>query len=219
MYTTKLTMEERLLAADVAISNALGDGIIMERLSFLGYDENRLKTGLELLKRVRELYNEQRKEYGEQFEASEAMYKAWEVSSILYRQYSTLARVLFKNETGTMSKLGLDKDQPKKLSDWVAQANQFYTNAMNTPEIQEKMAGYTVTKERLLAALEEVNQLLTYEKKQETEKSEAQKATGERNRAFSNLDEYMYDLLQIARVMLYDKPQLLEKLGIVSPSE
>jgi hypothetical protein len=60
---------------------------------------------------------------------------------------------------------------------------------------------------------------LTYEKKQETQKSEAQKATGERNRAFSNLDEYMYDLLQIARVMLYDKPQLLEKLGIVSPSE
>ncbi|MGD2091287.1 MAG: hypothetical protein PVH61_34240 [Candidatus Aminicenantes bacterium] len=36
MYTTKLTMEERLLAADVAITNALGDSLIMERLSFLG---------------------------------------------------------------------------------------------------------------------------------------------------------------------------------------
>jgi hypothetical protein len=130
-------MEERLLAAHVAISNALGDETIMERLSFLGYDENRLKAGLELLKRVKELYNEQKKEYGEQFDASKAMYKAWEASSILYRQYSTLARVLFKNETGTLSKLGLDKDQPKKLSDWVARAHQFYTNAMNTTEIQD----------------------------------------------------------------------------------
>jgi hypothetical protein len=55
MYTTKLTMEERLLEADVAISNALGDEIIMECLSFLGYDENRLKTGLELLKMVRKV--------------------------------------------------------------------------------------------------------------------------------------------------------------------
>ena len=219
MYTTKLTMEERLLASDVAISNSLGDEIIMERLSFLGYDENRLKTGLELLKRVRELYNEQKKEYGEQFEASEAMYKAWEATSILYRQYSTLARVLFKNDTGTMSKLGLDKDQPKKLSDWVAQANQFYTNAMNTQDIQEKMAEYTVSAERLQAALDDVNQLLNYEKNQEKEKSDAQKATEERNKMFSDLDQYMYDLLQIAKVMLYDKPQLLEKLGIVSPSE
>jgi hypothetical protein len=66
MYTTKLTMEERLLAADVAISNSLADEVIMERLSFLGYDANRLKIGLELLKRVKELYNEQKKEYGEQ---------------------------------------------------------------------------------------------------------------------------------------------------------
>jgi hypothetical protein len=31
MYTTKLTMEERLLEADVAISNALADEIIMKR--------------------------------------------------------------------------------------------------------------------------------------------------------------------------------------------
>jgi hypothetical protein len=219
MYTTKLTMEERLLAADVAISNSLVDEVIMERLSFLGYDANRLKIGLELLKRVKELYNEQKKEYGEQFKASEAMYKAWEATSILYRQYSTLARVLFKNDIGTLSKLGLDKDQSKKLSDWVAQANQFYTNAINTRDIQEKMTEYTVTAERLQAALEDVNQLLNYEKNQEKEKSEAQKATEDRNKAFSDLDEYMSDLLQLAKVMLYDKPQLLEKLGIVSPSE
>jgi hypothetical protein len=219
MYTTKLTMEERLLAADVAMSNALGDEVIMERLSFLGYDENRVKAGLELLKRVKELYNEQKKEYGEQFEASEAMYKAWEATSILYRQYSTLARVLFKNDTGTLSKLGLDKDQPKKLSDWVAQANQFYTNAMSTPGIQDKMAEYTVTAERLKAASDDVIQLLNFEKNQEKEKSEAQKSTEERNKSFSDLDEYMSDLLKIAKVMLYDKPQLLEKLGIVSPSE
>ena len=33
MYTIKFTMEERLLAADVAISNALGDEAVMERLS------------------------------------------------------------------------------------------------------------------------------------------------------------------------------------------
>ena len=219
MYTTKLTMEDRLLAADVAISNAIGDEIIIERLSFLGYDENRLKAGLELLKRVKELYNEQKKEYGEQFDASQSMYKAWEASGILYRQYSTLARVLFKNDKGTMSKLGLDKDQPKKLSNWVAQANQFYTNAMNTAEIQEKMTGYTVTAERLQAALDAVNQLLNYEKNQEKEKSEAQKSTEERNKAFSDLDEFMSDFLQIAKVMLYDKTQLLEKIGIVSPSE
>jgi hypothetical protein len=219
MYTQKMTMEERLLEADVAISNALGDEVIMERLSFLGYDETRLNTGYELFKRVRELYNEQKKEYGEQFKASEAMYKAWEIARVLYRQYSTLARIIFNNDAGTLSKLGLDKEQASKLANWITQANQFYNNAMNTKEIQDQMAEYTVTKERLQAALEEVNNLLKFEKEQETEKSEAQKATDERDKAFSQLDEYMYNLLQIAKVMLYDNPQLLEKMGIVSPSE
>jgi hypothetical protein len=217
MYTQKMTMEERLLAADVAISNAIGDEVIMERLSFLGYDETRVTAGYELFKRVRELYNEQKKEYGEQFKASDAMYKAWESARVLYRQYSTLARVLFKNDTGILSNLGLDKEQASKLANWVTQANQFYTNAMNTREIQDKMVEYTVTKERLQAALEEVNQLLKYEKDQEKEKSEAQKATDERDKAFSQLDEFMYNLLQIAKVMLYDNPQLLEKMGIVAP--
>jgi hypothetical protein len=58
--------------------------------------------------------------------ASEAMYKAWESARVLYRQYSTLARVLFKNDTGTLSNLGLDKDQASTLAKWVTQANQFY---------------------------------------------------------------------------------------------
>lgn len=118
-----------------------------------------------------------------------------------------------------MNTLGLSQGQAFKISDWILQARQFYNNAINDTEIQAKMAEYSVTAERLQVSLEEVNKLEEMKITQEKEKGEAQRATQKRDELFAQLDEYMYGLVQIARVVLHDKEQLFEKMGIIAPSE
>ena len=133
--------------------------------------------------------------------------------------YTTLARFLFRKDPTKMNTLGLSQGQAFKISDWILQARQFYNNAINDTEIQAKMAEYSVTSDRLQTALQEVVKLEEMKIIQEKEKGEAQRATQKRDELFAQLDEYMYGLIQIARVVLYDKEQLLEKMGIVAPSE
>jgi hypothetical protein len=219
MYVTTMTMEDRLLAAKVAVNNALADDEIKERLSLLGYNEERLNTGNDLLTKTEAQYHKQKNEYSEQFQASENLHQSWAKTKITFRMYTTLARFLFRKDPTKMNTLGLAQGQAFKISDWILQSRQFYNNAINDTEIQAKMAEYSVTPDRLQAALVEVNQLEKIKIAQEKEKGEAQRATQERDELFSQLDEYMYGLILIARVVLYDKEQLLEKMGITAPSE
>ena len=219
MYVTTMTMEDRLLAAKVAITNALADDEIKERLALLGYNEERLNAGNELLTKTEAQYQDQKDEYSEQFQASENMQQEWARIKISFRMYTTLARFLFRKDPTKMNTLGLSQGQAFKISDWILQARQFYNNAINDTEIQAKMAEYSVTSDRLQTALQEVVKLEEMKIIQEKEKGEAQRATQKRDELFAQLDEYMYGLIQIARVVLYDKEQLLEKMGIVAPSE
>jgi len=219
MYVTTMTMEDRLLAAKVAVTNALADDEIKARLSLLGYNEERLNAGNDLLTKTESQYQKQKDEYSEQYQASENLQRAWANTKITFRMYATLARFLFRNDPTKMNTLGLLQGQSFKISDWILQARQFYNNAINDTEIQAKMAEYTVTSDRLQAALEEVSNLELMKINQEKEKGEAQRATQERDELFSQLDEYMYGLIQIARVVLHDKEQLLEKMGIIAPTE
>ena len=219
MYITTMTMQDRLLAARVALNNAIQDTEIIERLSSLGFGEKRLQEGLEFLDKTEKLFRLQEDEYSEQYQASQDLESQWRKEKITLRMYTTLARVLFRKDPTKMSTLGLTAPQPFKLSDWILYARQFYTNAIKIEDIQKKMADYTVTADRLQEPLNGINHLEEMKIRQEKEKGDAQRATELRDQSFAQLDEYMYGLIQIARVTLYDKQQLLEKMGISVPSQ
>ncbi|WP_289054393.1 hypothetical protein [Carboxylicivirga marina] len=76
-------------------------------------------------------------------------------------------------------------------------------------------AQFGITQEMLEAGQAEI---LAVEAQDETimrEKGDAQNATMERDDSFEKLAEWVQDYETIARIALIDKPQLLEKLGIV----
>ena len=75
MYSTVQSMSERLVRAKMALTNALSEEDIKIAMSELGFDEEKLQAGMVLYNKTEELYQKQKREYTEQFLASEALHK------------------------------------------------------------------------------------------------------------------------------------------------
>jgi glucose-6-phosphate isomerase len=209
------TMEKQLNIAQVAIDNSLNDSEIMTLLSEYGYTEEKLKAGRALYEKADELYHVQRKEYGDQFAASDELKKAWKAADKLYMRYVKVARIALKDERAAFQKLDLNGLRKKTISGWLVQAKQFFINTLAEPAIVAKLAEFGATQEKLAAAKELVEEVELANATQEREKGEAQEATEKRDAAFENLQDWVYDFLSISRIALEDEAQLIERMGVL----
>lgn len=209
------SIDARLLAAQVAIENALNDTEVQGYLSQYGYDDARLNEGKALYDSAQTMHQKQKAEYGDQFAATEAVQTALENANAEYMRLVKVARVALKGDRAAFQKLDLNGKRKVSMSGWLRQARQFYTNALAAADIISKLGQFGITSERLQTGKELVDAVETANAAQEKEKGEAQQATLERDAALEKLDDWMSDFTAIARVALEEKPQLLEKLGIV----
>jgi hypothetical protein len=218
MYSTLLTMPEKLVSAKLALANALGDAYILAQLSLLGLDETRLNEGMVLYQDAEQLYQKQKREYGEQYEATKAVEALWQEARKQVNMYATVAKLMLDDSPSLRNMLGLNDSRKFSLPGWITWAKVFCVNAVESAEVMGKFAGFSVTQEKLQAALQVVEQLEAANAKQELEKGEAQQASRDRDAAFAELDKFMYMFNKIARAVLVDKPEYLEKLGILERS-
>jgi hypothetical protein len=86
---------------------------------------------------------------------------------------------------------------------------------LNSPEALEVMGRYGYTLEKLNSEFQDVSEVERLHSKQLSEMGTAQQSTVERDEAFDSLCKWYSKFRAIARIALYDKPQLLEALGIV----
>jgi hypothetical protein len=131
-------------------------------------------------------------------------------------QYSyTPERVAFHRETGKLQDFRATGECHRSLSGWLSDARILYINLQQTPGALETMALYGSTTERLQEEQQQVEEIAQLHSKQLEEIGSAQQSTKDRDHAFDDLCDWYSDFRAIARVALYDKPQLLEALGIV----
>jgi len=218
MTRSSLTIAERLLAAQVAIGNALTNTQIQDYLAEYGRDLIYLQTGQTLYQAALDADLQQKAEYGDQYAATDELNRLWKEANQTYMRYLKVARVAFKDDRGVAAELGLDGRRKQTLSGWIVQARQFYSNALANAAILSKLAEFSITQEKLLAGQSQVGAVEVANQAQEKERGEAQNATQLRDAAMEALDEWMSDFVAIARVALEAEPQLLEILGIVEPS-
>ena len=88
----RVSIEEQLLKAQTVINNSLEDPEILTSVSVYGYNETKLNTGKGLLDEVNALLQKQRKEYGEQFEATSEVNKARAKADAAYMKTLTQDR-------------------------------------------------------------------------------------------------------------------------------
>ena len=212
------TLDSKLLFAQNAITNALNNEPIRASFAVYGYDENRLNTGLGLYENAATLQNRHKKEYGEQFAATDALNLAKAEANKLYMTHVKVARIALNGNRSAEESLQLGHKRKVSLSGWLKEAKAFYANALSDENILSAMAGYGITPEILEKGKAEVDTVETSYNRQLKEKGEAQAATQERDKAFDELQNWMSDFVAIARIALQEQPQYLEALAIVEPS-
>ena len=211
------TIEGKLLFAQNAITNALSYEDIKNLLAEFGYTEERLQEGRQLYETASELQVKQQKEYGDQFEATDALNAAKDTANKQYMDHVKLARIALRNNRGALESLQLSGDRKQSLSGWLKQAKVFYANALAGAEAQDALGKFGITAEKLTTSQQQVTDVELALNRQLKEKGEAQVATQQRDEAFDALQEWMGDFIAVARIALAGEPQYLEMLGVVQP--
>jgi hypothetical protein len=214
----KQTIESIFDRSRIAIENSLSNPTIQTYLSEYGYSKEKIQAGQQLYQTALDLQQKQRREYGEQIEATAERDKLWDIAHATYMKFVKIARIAYKNNTGIATQLGINGNRKESFSGWLLDANQFYNNTLSNDSILKTLAEYGITPAKLESGKAEVQALAAANSTQEKEKGEAQEATQKRDAALDALSDWISDFVAIARIALEPEAQLLESLGIKEPS-
>ncbi len=209
-----MKLDDLLIHDGTILDNALADAEILELLDGVGYDQPAIEAGKALQQTAMDLHLKQKAEYGEQAGATQQLNEKWAEAKTTYDRHFKIAKILFRNDQEAKTSLVLTGARKVSVSGWLVQALAFYNNAIANANFQTELAKPKITVEKLQAGLALVQAVESAKTTQESEKAEAQDATAARNNAIDELNDWITDFLEFAKIALEDRPQLLEKLGI-----
>ncbi len=213
-----LSIQERLAVASQAITNALNDTTLGELLAFRSYTLEKLTAGHELYQKTFSLQGKQTNEYGEAVEASENYEKAWRELLDEMRDIRVIGKIEFQNNKRYYKELKLHKPLIRTKLKGREALKELLTHIAKTPEIVNALTPYGITQETISDMKGRSFGLETLITNRDQEKTEAQNATRERDKAMEALDEWMIDFLTIARIAVKNNPEYMEMLGEIVPS-
>jgi hypothetical protein len=187
---------------------------IQAKMIPFGYTPERMGEGQNLLDIVTRLMTTNVEEYSDQIVATDNLGKFWKSAYGNYMVTLKVTRVAFVGQPELLQRFNATGKRNKSLSGWLRDAKILYTNLLNSPEALNVLAGFGYSAEKLNKEYQDVNTVEELHSKQLSEKSGAQQSTVERDEAFDALCKWYSSFRAIARIALYDKPQLLEALGI-----
>ena len=196
--------------AQVTIDNALNNPSVLDSLSQYGYTRDRIQYGKTLYENALTAQRWQKTVHSDQIRATATLNQAWEISQRSYRQLVKAARITFKYDLSVITRLNLNSRGKRSLAIQLLQAQQFYTNLLNSPELIEALKPYGVTSAKLEVAQTEMEAVQAANLAQAKEKGEAQAAAKARDAAIDILRVWLSDFIDIARIALRQNPQLLE---------
>ncbi len=217
MYFINQPMSERLISANMALSEALENEEIKERFNLVVYEESRLNEGLDLYREAEKYFQIQKQEYSEQYQATEMLYDRWGYARGILMIHRSVAKTVFADQSHILNMLGLDHAEKYTLAEWILAGRHFYRTTLDREEISGPLIEYTLTAENLEAGMALVDEVETLNQEQEKEKAEAKEATRQRDEAFAALDKYMILFNKVSLILFSDRPELLNKMGLMLP--
>jgi hypothetical protein len=209
-------MDQRLTLTGLALSNA-ADPEVAPLLAVHGYTAERLAEGQALLTTARQALSRRQELRGVQRERSRQFQEARRAARQKYVALAAVARRLFKDRPGLLVQLGIEGGTPDAFAA-LLQAGVTLLDNLADPVIAAELAEYGHTAERIAEIAAAFQTLKQANAAYEAAKGDTQQATRDLQAAMSALDDWISRFRTVARDALRDRPDFLEKLGILARS-
>jgi hypothetical protein len=133
-----------------------------------------------------------------------------------FRDHINLAGAALVDDAASRTALGLDDGvgaMTPGFTTWYPLAKRFYGRILEREDLQEALGAVNLTTEEAATALEEIERLQDLRAERNRLDAQRQQARQDRDERRSVLESELRRLQQVARVVLSDEPQFLEKLG------
>ena len=215
MNASKMNAEEILFQSGLRINNSLSDPLILNAVSLVGYNQEKLLEGQNLLDEATTLVETQKREYGEVDAAQQVFEDQRTNAHKVYMAVLAISKIAFKGDVQAISTLDLTGRRASTFSGWLNQTRSFYRAILANEAWKTELAKYGQTEVMLTGELALIDAVATASENKKKEMGDAQNATQVRDKKLEELAEWVSDYEVIARIALTSSPQLLEKLGIV----
>jgi hypothetical protein len=208
---------QQMADSTVMVTALTTDTEIIAQLQPLGIDAARRNGGTLLLRAAVAAVQKADELQAAQLRATKAFNDGLKVRKEQHADLAKICRAVFVKEASTLAQLGLDQKTPLATAEFIRAAEKLYTVAITSPEpIGATLGTYGYPPDRLTEERDQIVGLRAEKAAQETAKSKAQEATAVQTKALAALADYIVQIRKIARVALKKRPQLLERLGIIT---
>ncbi len=215
MSTNLLTSESKFLErARIALTNAESHTEIKPLISEFGMDETKISEGWTIFNKAEASLNTSKQEDIEKKVSSNSYKLTFEEFLGLFKRHRNQSLIFFKKHPDFLVKLGIKGSFPNQYNKIFDNAKHFYSAIQKHSDIQEKLLLCKITPETVTDCLAKRENVMSLRATFDKESGEAQDATVQKNLNLIELKEWIEDFDIIAKIALYDNPQLLESLGI-----
>lgn len=208
-------LSDVLLRQRILINNSLTDPIIAERMAMYGYTAEIIQQGEVILNQADSLYQQQKQEYGEYFEATEAYTKAKDEFHKIYTRDLKFARIALMDNPATLTKIAANGERYYSMSKYIEQAKTFYKSFIDDADLATAMAIFGYAVEHFQSQYDIVNSFTSLIETTAKEQGDAQQATKSRDAIMDKLLTWTSKFKKVAFLAFEDDAQYLEKLGIL----
>lgn len=199
----------------VSLENVENQTEIATTLAEYGYDTTAIAQGKNLLNETTKSLNFNKQEENETIQARADFDAKVELMTQKYASHRKKAKVAFRKDEVTIKQLGLTGQYSRAYVKWIATMKTFYNGIQGNASHLAKLLVFKITEEEITACITEINAIETTRTLYLKEVGESQEATKAKDKALSDLSDWMDDFYAVAKIAMEDKPQLLEALGLL----
>ena len=206
------SINQHFAQAHIILQNARQHTVIQQCLTDWGYSLQQIGQAETLLSNAQQALQTQKETYHLKLDCDRQWRNDWAAFQQSYSEHRSVAKIAFRHEPDLLRRLRLDHPIPKRITNLIDQAADFYRiMSGKSKEVQK----FGIKAEEITQAQTMITSLTDQQARRMQCKGDAESATQQRNQALADLRAWQREFIRIAKMALKDNPQLLEVLGVV----